>query len=62
MWDIAVDNWNDIYGWVGVLEIVSLTIDEPKLNGNLIRNASINVGTNISEAVGSEKDDVVRSS
>ena len=43
-----------------MLEIVSLTIDEPKLNGNLIRNASINVGTNISEAVGSEKDDVVR--
>ena len=45
-----------------MLEIVSLTIDEPKLNGNLIRNASINVGTNISKAVGSEKDDVVRSS
>lgn len=47
MWDIAVDNWNDIHGLVGMLEIVSLTIDEPKLNGNLIRNASINVGTNI---------------
>ena len=45
-----------------MLEIVSLTIDEPKLNGNLIRNASINVGTNTSEVVGSEKDNVVRSS
>ena len=38
-----------------MLEIDSLTTHEPKLDSNLIRNASINVGTNISEDVGSEK-------
>ena len=44
-----------------MLEIVSLTTHEPNLDGNLIRNASINVGTNISEDV-VKKNEVVRSS
>ena len=31
MWDIVGDSWEDPYGGAGMLEIASLTLDEPEL-------------------------------
>ena len=51
MWDIAGDFWNesDIHGGVGILENPTLTLDEPKLEGMVIGNASTSVTTSESE-------------
>ena len=52
MWDIVEDSWNErnIYGRVGILENVALTLDEPKLETMVIGNVSTNVTTSESEA------------
>ena len=51
MWDIVGDSWNesDIHGGVGILENPTLTLDEPKLEGMVIGNASTSVTTSESE-------------
>ena len=51
MWDIAEDSWNErnIYGRVGILENVALTLDEPKLETMVIGNVSTGVITSENE-------------
>jgi len=51
MWDIVGDSWNesDIHGGAGILENPTLTLDEPKLEGMVIGNASTSVTTSASE-------------
>ena len=59
MWDIVEDSWNErnIYGRVGILENVALTLDEPKLETMVIGNVSTNVTTSESEAIDLDDDD-----
>jgi hypothetical protein len=64
MWDIAGDSWEDPYGGVGMLEIASLTLDEPELEEEIMGATSETVGSNApadSESVGDgdDKKDVV---
>ena len=51
MWDIAEDSWNErnIYGRVGILENVALTLDKPELEAMVIENASTSLTTSESE-------------
>ena len=51
MWDIAGDSWNegDIHGGAGILENVTLTLDEPELGAMVIGNANISATTSESE-------------
>jgi hypothetical protein len=64
MWDIAGDNWEDPYGGAGMLEIASLTLDEPELEEEIMRATSEIVGASAptnSESVGDgdDEEDVV---
>jgi hypothetical protein len=45
MWDIAGDSWEDPYGGAGMLEIASLTLDEPELEEEVIGATSETVGS-----------------
>ena len=45
MWDIVGDNWEDPYGGAGMLEIASLTLDEPELEEEIIGAISEIVGS-----------------
>ena len=51
MRNIAEDSWNDsdIHGGIGILENVTLTLDEPELEVMVIGNASTSVTTSESE-------------
>ena len=51
MWDIAGDSWNegDIHGGVGILENVTLTLDETELEAMVIGNANTSATTSESE-------------
>ena len=63
MQDITGDSWNesDIYKGTEILKNATLTLDEPKLEGMIIRNASTSVTTSESEvqneAIDDNKDD-----
>ena len=60
MWDIAGDSWEDSYGGAGMLEIASLTLDEPELEEEIIRATSEIVGASAlvdSESVGDGDDE-----
>ena len=59
MWDIGGDSWNesDIYKGTGILKNATLTLDEPKLEGMIIRNASTSVTTSESEVQNEAIDD-----
>uniref|UniRef100_A0A2N9H6R9 DUF659 domain-containing protein n=1 Tax=Fagus sylvatica TaxID=28930 RepID=A0A2N9H6R9_FAGSY len=64
MWDIAGDSWEDPYGGVGMLEIASLTLDEPELEEEIMGATSETVGGSApadSESVGDgdDEEDVV---
>jgi hypothetical protein len=45
MWDIAGDSWEDPYGGAGMLEIASLTLDEPELEEEIMGATSVTVGS-----------------
>ena len=64
MWDIAGDSWEDPYGGVGMLEIASLTLDEPELEEEIMGATSETVDASApadSESVvdGDDEEDVV---
>uniref|UniRef100_A0A2N9FGM0 Reverse transcriptase Ty1/copia-type domain-containing protein n=1 Tax=Fagus sylvatica TaxID=28930 RepID=A0A2N9FGM0_FAGSY len=64
MWDIAGDSWEDPYGGAGMLEIASLTLDEPELEEEVMGATSETIGSSApadSGSVGDEddKEDVV---
>jgi hypothetical protein len=64
MWDIAGDSWKDPYGGAGMLEIPSLTLDEPELEEEIMGATSETVGVSASadsESVGDgdDEEDVV---
>ena len=60
MWDIAGDSWEYPYGGGGMLEIASLTLDEPELEKEVMGSTSETVGSSVpadSESVGDEDDE-----
>jgi hypothetical protein len=60
MWDIASDSWEDPYGGTGMLEIASLTLDEPELEEEIMGATSETVGGSVfadSESVGDRDDE-----
>ena len=62
MWDIAGDSWEDPYGGVGILEIVTLTLDEPELEEEVMGATNETVGSSApadsgSGSVGDEHDE-----
>jgi hypothetical protein len=64
MWDIAGDSWEDPYGGAEMLEIASLTLDEPELEEEIMGATSETVGASApadSESVvdGDDEEDVV---
>jgi hypothetical protein len=64
MWDIASDSWEDPYEVAGMLEIASLTLNEPELEEEIMGATSETIGVNAlvdSEGVGDgdDEEDVV---
>jgi hypothetical protein len=60
MWDIVGDSWEDPYEGGGMLEIASLTLDEPELEKEVMGSTSETVGSSVpadSESVGDEDDE-----
>ena len=60
MWDIACNSWEDPYGGAGMLEIASLTLDEPELEEEIMGATSETVGGSApadSESVGDGNDE-----